>query len=410
MMSGRTASESKIEKISFRELVDIPSTTHATFGLYKYPAKFIPHVVAHVLQNYTEPEMTVFDPFGGYGTVGTVSRIYGNDYEMWDLNPMLDILHPISIMKPAQIDILKVIKDMKKSRKKFVPDWQRHQNWYKKEFLPFLYKVWGYYHSLQDKKTKMILTIPLLKTTRYFSYDDMQRQKLTKSSRSEKRAEKIFASDWTNLFFQMVEKDTVRILKGLQEYQKLHPHKTKFKTRSGVDMVHETLKENKDILITSPPYLQSQEYMRQAKLDLFWLGFSEKKVRELSRLEIPYRTVEPCTIHSPTYENCLNKIKEDHIKKIFQTYFWCVLGTFTRIQEKINSRMFIFVGHSSTRGRAIPIDTILVEHLTKLGWIHEKTLSDKIVGRNMFSYSVNPASKMKDARTLIENLVILKRK
>jgi hypothetical protein len=401
--------DNSIEEVSFRKLVDIKSTTSATFGLYKYPAKFIPHVVQFVLEKYAEPKMTIFDPFGGYGTVGTISKIFGNDYEMWDLNPMIDILHPISIMDPIKIDIPKILKEIKNSNKKFVPDWERHSNWFKNEFLVFLYSVWGYYHSLQDKKIKMILTIPLLKTTRYFSYDDMQRQKLSKSRRSEERVEKIIASDWKLFFFQMLEKEIIQIKNKQEEYAKLNPKKIKYKIQSGVNVMNMELKENKDILITSPPYLQSQEYMRQAKLDLYWLGFSEKKVRELSRLEIPYGKVDSCPIYSTTYEKCLNQIDEEHIKKIFQNYFWSVIGTFTRLQEKINSRMFIFVGRSSTRGKSIPIDLILIEHISKLGWVHEKTLSDKIVSRRLFQYSINPSSKRKDTRTNVENLIIFKR-
>lgn len=398
-----------VEDISFRESVNIPSTTHATFGLYKYPAKFIPHVIAHILENYAEPEMTVFDPFGGYGTVGTVAKVYGNDYEMWDLNPLLGILHPITTMKPISCDITNIIKQMKSTKDRFVPDWSRHTNWFPKEFLPFLYKMWGYYHSLTDKKTKMLLTIPLLKTTRYFSYDDMQKQKLCRSKKSENRVNSLLLSDWEMAFFQILEKNIKRVQKGLEEYQKLNPKNTKSTIKIEVDVMNEHLKENRDILITSPPYIQSQEYMRQAKLDLFWLGFSEDKIKKLSKLEIPYRNVEQYKIFSKTYEECLSYIKEEHIRKIFQTYFWCVIGTFARLQEKINSRMFIFVGHSSTRGRSTPIDKILIEHLSKFGWVHEKTLSDKIVARQMFSYSVNPASKLKDSRTSIENLVILKR-
>ncbi len=397
------------EDISFREQVDIPSTTHATFGLYRYPAKFIPHVVAYVLEHYTEPKTTVFDPFGGYGTVGTVARVYGHDYEMWDLNPILATLHPIATMKPAHVNIAETINGMKMSKERFVPDWTRHQNWFEPKFLSFLYKVWGHYHSLQRGRTKMILTIPLLKTTRYFSYDDMQKQKLCRSPISQKRIDALSDSDWKQAFFKMLEKDILRIQRRLEEYREMRPKNTKSKIKTGIDVMSENLSENKDILITSPPYLQSQEYMRQAKLDLYWLGFSEEKVRELARLEIPYRSVEPCPINSPTYEKCLSDIKEDHIRRMFQNYFYSILGTFTRLQEKINSRMFIFVGHSSTRGKAIPIDRIITEHLSGLGWIHEKTLSDKIVGKQMFSYSVNPASKLRDIRTPIENLVILKR-
>lgn len=401
--------ENMMESVSFRKLVDIPSTTHATFGLYRYPAKFIPHVVAYVLKKYTGPKMSVFDPFGGYGTVGAVSKVYGHDCEMWDLNPMLGILYPIATMRPERVDVAGIVGEMKSCTGEFVPDWENHTNWFDAEFLPFLYRVWGYYHSIPNKKAKMLMTIPMIKTTRYFSFDDMQKQKLCRSPISKTRVKSLLESDWKETFFRMLERDVARIQKGLEEYRNMRPKRTKSRIRAGVDVMCEDLKENRDILITSPPYLQSQEYMRQAKHDLFWLGFSERKVRELSGKEIPYRRVEPHPIYSSTYEKCLGHIKEEHIREAFQKYFWCVLGTFERLQERINSRMFLFVGRSSTRGRTIPIDKILHEHLSELRWMHEKTLSDRIVGRQMFSYSVNPASGVRDVRTPVENLVILKR-
>ena len=75
--------EEDAKKVSFRNLVkSIPSTTYATFALYRYPAKFIPQVVAYVLKRYARPGMTVFDPFAGYGTVGIVARLYGCNYEL----------------------------------------------------------------------------------------------------------------------------------------------------------------------------------------------------------------------------------------------------------------------------------------------------------------------------------------
>ncbi|MGQ9545405.1 MAG: hypothetical protein ACUVQX_06420, partial [Candidatus Bathycorpusculaceae bacterium] len=162
-------------------------------------------------------------------------------------------------------------------------------------------------------------------------------------------------------------------------------------------------------LITSPPYLQSQEYIRQAKMDLFWLGFSETKVRELSKLEIPYRDVEPQPIYSETYLSLRSEIEENNLRKVFDRYFWGVLGALTRLQEKISSYLFLFVGRTSMRGRTIPIDRIFAEHFAELGWVHEVTLMDTIVSRRMFSYRVNPATKIQDRRTPVENLVVLRR-
>lgn len=399
----------KVEKVAFRNLVQIPSTTYATFGLYRYPAKFIPHVIAYTLGKYATPNMTVFDPFAGYGTVGVVSRIYGHDYELWDLNPMLKTLHSASIMKPIAVDTKTILNDIISSEEEFVPDWDRLGYWFPEEFLPFLYKVWGYYHSLTNKKLKLLLSIPLLKTTRYFSFDDMQRQKLSKSTKSKTRVEKLLDSEWEQRFLQMLEIELNKVINGIREYQTLAPKNTKSVIKVGIDSMTEKLKDKKDILITSPPYLQSQEYIRQAKLDLFWLGHSEEQVRKLSKLEIPYKKIEPCPIYSKTFTACRRKIKEEHINNVFDSYFWGTLGAFTRLQENISKYMFLFVGHTSTRGHTIPIDKIFIEHLTQFGWSHEATLMDTIVSRRLFSYRVNPATGIKDARTPVENLVILKR-
>lgn len=400
----------KKEKVLFRQLVDLPSTTHATFGIYRYPAKFIPHVIYYILKNYAKPKMKVFDPFGGCGTVGIASRIYGCDYELWDLNPMLDVLHSVAIMKPIKIDADDVIGEIKLSKKNFIPKWPGHTNWFPKGFLPFLYKVWGYYHSLKDNNKKLFLAIPLLKTTRYFSFDDTQRQKLSKSKRSIQKINNLLSSfDWEYLFLKMLKQELKKLEQSIREFWALNPQKTKFIIKAGIDSLNEKLTEKKDFLITSPPYLQSQEYIRQAKLDLFWLGHTEKEIKKLSKLEIPYGNIKQCKINSKTYLKYRNKLTESHILKIYDRYFWGIIGALTRLQKDINSHIFLFVGDTSMRGHKIPLDKILIEHLISLGWSHEKTLSDTIVSRRLFSYNKNPASNIKDKRTSVENLVILKK-
>lgn len=405
VMNGKGETKSVI----FREIIQLRSTTCATFGLYRYPAKFIPHVIAYVLGQYAKQEMKIFDPFAGCGTVGIMSKLYGNDYELWDLNPMIETLHEIATMKPKDIDIAEVRKAMLSSDKEFIPKWSRMPNWFPSNFLPFLYKVWGYYHSIPDRDLKLIVTVPLLKTTRYFSYDDPQRMKLTKSSKSEERVNRLLSIDWRKHFLQMFQNETLKVLKGIREYNEMSPKKVKAIVKGRIDSLTEELTEKKDILITSPPYLQSQEYIRHAKIDLFWLGHNEEEVKALSKLEIPYRNVQPRPIYSETFLEYEKTIKEEHIRNVFDNYFWGVTGALSRLQESVTSYLFLFVGHSSTRGRATPIDKILVEHFTHLGWHHKATLMDKIVSRTLFSYRVNPATGLKDSRTRTENLVILEK-
>jgi hypothetical protein len=357
--------------------------------------------------------MTVLDPFAGYGTAGLVSRMYGCKYELWDLNPLLKTFHAISTLEPDLFEapkVNKILREMPSSREEFVPQWPNLDYWFHQDFLPFLSCIWGFYHSLDDERCKLILTIPLLKATRYFSYDDSQRQKLSKSKKSQKRIEALFDNDWKGKFFRMVADDTRKILNGIQNYYSLSPRPVEYVIKAGIDTMLENLEEDRDILITSPPYLQSQEYIRQAKMDLFWLGYSEERVKELSKLEIPYRSIEPKPILSETYLRFRNNLEEDKLRIIFDRYFWGVLGALTRLQTRISSYLFLFVGRASMRGIPIPLDTIFAEHFTRLGWIHETTLVDSIVARRMFNYSRNPATGLKDSRTPTENLVILRRR
>jgi hypothetical protein len=390
-------------------LVDFPSTTYAAFGIYRYPAKFIPHVVAYVLKNYAHPGTKVFDPFAGYGTVGVVSRLYDCDYELWDLNPIIEVLHRVTMLEPREIPLRELMDKMASSEEEFVPEWSNFSYWFPPEFVPVLTRAWGFYHSLDDEYTKSLLAIPLLKASRDLSFDDMGRMKLSRSPKSKQRIDQLMAGDWKTKFYGMVRLETENVLRRLSEYQSLAPRETKGVVRGGIDTLSTELDEEKDILITSPPYLQSQEYIRQAKMDLFWLGHSESEIKKLSTLEIPYRKLPSGRVNSPTFSAIRNEIEEEHMRNVYDYYFHGVLGALSRLQDRITSRLFLFVGRSSLRGRSIPIDSIFVEHLTEMGWVHEKTLIDKIVARRVFSYRVNPATNIEDRRTATENLVILRR-
>lgn len=404
--------ETSSQEVLFRRLVDeFPSTTYATFGLYRYPAKFIPQVIAYVLKKYTCPGMSVFDPFAGYGTVGVVAKIYGNDYELWDLNPMLKNLHEVAIMDPVVMaDFDSLISKMESSEQSFVPQWSNLHYWFPQEVLPFLFKVWGFYHYLEDKPTKRLLLIPLMKATRSLSYNDAQRQKLSRSPIVMERVSSLLTRNWQDLFFKAMRNNLSDVQEKLEEYSQLRPKPVKVIVKAGVDALSIDLEDERDVLVTSPPYLQAQEYIRASKMDLFWLGYPETKIKELSKMEIPYRAISPCAVHSETYKWWYDQLQnEPRMRSVLERYFWGVLGALTRLQSKIRSYLCLFVGSANIRGRQVPIDRIFTEHFSALGWTHEVTLIDTIVSRVMFSYGKNPATGLTDNRMRKEYLVVLRR-
>jgi DNA modification methylase len=402
----------KVPILFRKEVLEIPSTTYGVFSIYKYPAKFIPQVIAFVLREYGEAGTKVFDPFAGYGTVGLVSKIYGYDYELWDLNPILEIIHKTAVLGKPKVkleNLLKIIDDIKTSNKEFIPEWKNLFYWFPEDFIPVLSKAWGFVHFL-DEEYKYYFLIPLLKVTKYFSFCDEKVHKLHRSRYSVQKIKHLLKENWKNIFYKMLKNETAVLFNKLNEYENLRPQVVNYKIRAGVDTLTMDLEEPVDILITSPPYLQAQEYIRSTKLELFWLGYEENFIRNLQKLEIPYREVPEINIDSPTYYKLYQEIKENHLRRIYKQYFNAILSIFSNLSKKVKGYMCIFVGPAKIRNIPIPIDDIIVEHLKNFGWEHKVTFVDKIVSRVMFESKINPANKMKDKRIETEHLIILKNK
>jgi hypothetical protein len=236
--------------------------------------------------------------------------------------------------------------------------------WHPVEFISLLSKAWSFYHQAADEYTKKLLLVPLLKLTKYFSYADEKVHKLYKSKYAKGKVERLLKEDYKALFYSLLEKELGNLEQRLKEYQSLNPKKVNCKVKAGVDVLEEDLEEPVNILITSPPYLQAQEYIRITKLELFWLGFMEDYIRNLTKKEIPYRDVpkvEIFLIHTMPTEHLLRKN--------------------------------------------------IIEHMEGKGdWVHERTYIDKVVSRVMFSTKKNPATGIEDQRMDKEYLVVLKRR
>ncbi len=397
------------QPILFRNSVpEIRSTTAGTFGIYKYPAKFIPQVIAFVLKCYAQPGMRIFDPFAGYGTVGVVSRVYGYDYELWDLNPLMQIIHDTATLEPPVPKVEGLLKAIRTSPYRFVPNWSNLAYWHPEPFLELLSQAWGFVHQLEGKE-RLLLLIPLINVTRYFSYADEKVHKLYKSKHSKAKVAALLEDNWQSLFWVMLEREVYKLVGKLDEYHQMNPPKVHCTIRAGIDTLHSQLEQPADVMITSPPYLQAQEYIRSTKLELFWLGHSEETIRWLSKHEIPYRGLQPIEIHSELYHQHRAMIEEPHLLALYENYFNSILSIFGRLAEQVREYLCIFVGPAKIRTTPIPIDDIVVEHLSHFGWRHEVTYIDQIVGRVMFNSKVNPASGLEDSRMRTEHMVVMKR-
>lgn len=403
-------SDYNVEYISFRkEVREIPSTTFGCFGLYKYPAKFIPHVVYYILNKYSHPDYVIFDPFAGFGTTGFVSRLFGNFYILWELNPLIRVFFDTVDKVDLDKDENKVLDLVKNSNFVYIPNWKNIDYWYPEEFLSILSKAWGFVHNT-DEKNRFLLIVPLLKLTKYFSYFDDKIFKAYKSKYSKEKVKILLNKDYKSIFYEKLFSEIVYLKNKIIEYKRMNPKGYLGIVNYGISSYQEVLDRDVNILITSPPYLQAQEYIRSTKMELFWLGFDENYIRKLSSKEIPYCKVESLyNINSDTFYDIRNKIMEQSLLCMYDNYFSSVLNIFDNLSKRVMDYLFIFVGRARVRNTEVPIDIIIKEHMESLGWKHVITYIDEIVSRNLFRNVVNPSTGLASVRMKYEYLLVMKR-
>ncbi|MEM1606332.1 MAG: DNA methyltransferase [Fervidicoccaceae archaeon] len=412
----------------FRELVrGIPSTGYATHNLYMYPAKFIPQVIRYAIERYTEPGDWVFDPFAGYGSVAIEATLTGRNAILWDLNPVTRILTYASIYR-GDISLRDFEIDWDYGYQ-FHPAWENILYWHPRGFYEALSRVWGFWHrevfrrskSLDEQSKAFAIAIPLLKISRFFSYSDEKIAKTYRSRYAEEKVKKLLASNWRSKMVEMHREVSRKTLEKIREFQRLGPRDVEIVVRTSwregdrlvvFDSLGERLDRDVRLMITSPPYLQAQEYIRSFKIELAWLGFTGADLRVLASHEIPYNRLPDVEVNSRLYREYRSRVASmghQRLLELYEAYFRS-LAHFLNINSGRVETIALFVGPVKIRSERIPIDEILREHLESLGFQHLETLIDRIVSRRLFNSRINPATGLPDERTQTEHLLVMKKK
>jgi hypothetical protein len=299
--------------ISFRSLVpEIEDTTYLTHALYYYPAKFIPQVVRYCIREYSPKGGWIVDPFAGSATVGLESFLCQRNAILLDLNPLLTHIVQLKIqVRQTDLDervLHREIEALKRSQITFLPDWSNIAYWYPPQILERISRYWGWQRQMEPSPYKLILQAALLKASKQFSYAEHRTPKLFKSKSKLAEMERLLQQDWQTLLDDLIARTAFDALERVRQLARLtQGYDSQIIAYGGVDSTEFRWQEQYpiDCVLTSPPYLQAQEYIRTSKLDLYWLGYSEDDIKRLSKLEIPYRRADRI-IETPTL-NCIRE-------------------------------------------------------------------------------------------------------
>jgi len=388
--------------------VNLKDSLKEIYALYMYPARF-PAKIFDIFFSTINSRCPLFDPFSGSGSLALASYLKGFDSIVWDLNPMIHVFVDagLKLINGYSIGgVLVLIEKATSYGRPYLPEGAEY--WWHQEGLDLIGKVWGFFRdnlASFNPATKefepyesswSLFAVIALYASRRLSYSDDNVPKWYKSKlKVGKIMKELSEKAVEELFKHYVIKKAKDLCKTQERVSRPLCEREPAVMVKAVDAV--TANEYpKDVagVLTSPPYIQAQEYIRSFSWELRLLGVPESTISELKKLEIPYRPPVGLEIQSATYHEVLDQIGEPKFKKLLESYFTNTLTVLEKAAEGIERGgiMGIFVGEATVRGKAIPTVKIMKEHLTNKLQMSEMSgmrIEDKIERRRLFKKRKN---------------------
>lgn len=394
-----------VTKYSFRNDMTeiIPRIDYLTHGIHPYTAKLIPHIPRYFIEKVTQKDDVIFDPFCGSGTTLLEAKLLGRNAIGIDINPLANL---ISEVKTTSFDIgeldyaIQLIKDaLKNDMHKVTVEFPNIDYWFCKNARNELARIKFSIEKLNKKvdyNAYKFLLLCFSSIIRKSSYADPRIAKTYKSKRVLEKIKNGWVPTPTQYFEDALDKNFEKI-KSLSEH--LNANNTYVKVFQGD--ARETpaiLNQNGivevDFIITSPPYINAQDYFRSYKLELWWLGLvTPEEVRSLNRRAIGTEIISGCNYNSIPkskirfLNTILNKIWKINKKKsyIIYNYFENMRNIFKESYNmlKVGGYFCLITGCNTICGVQIPTYKILINMAENNGFKLVEIGRDEIRNRSL---------------------------
>lgn len=275
------------KRISFRSICeDVPSTTYATHGLHPYPAKLIPHIPHFFISrtHFSKNDDIVLDPFCGSGTTLVEARLNGRNSFGVDVNPLARLLTKVktTTLEVEKLQPLfdKIMKDaiVNEANEK-LPTFPDVDYWFSHDAQCRLMAIRESVRSIKETDYRDFFDVCFSAIVRRCSYADPRISPACKS----KRMRALIKKGWEPAVYEIFKNVTSTNIRHCQEFVRICPSDgfARLVEKSASQILLED--GIVDLVITSPPYINAQKYVRSTKLEIYWLDLLTKE--ELSELD-----------------------------------------------------------------------------------------------------------------------------
>lgn len=411
--------------VNFRELVpQISQMDRYTHFIHAYPAKLLQQIPYFFLNNsvFSSEGDTVLDPFCGTGTVLLEASVANRNAIGIDVNPLAALISKIKTTK-LDIDELKNVLDdiviefetYKKSKKRYhIPKISNLEYWYDSKTIRKLSKIKDIVSKIDNIDIKEFYQIVFSLCCKKFSYADprisvpvrINKDKFIQGHPLYESAVKKMNYIKKNEVFEFFIEQANKNIKRLEEYI----HSTKGNSVK-VKVINADLKnfdtsliekENIQLILTSPPYVSAQKYIRASSLSLQWLELSNYTIAELDKKSIgrerfPISQYEE--LHLLGFENVdsvLSKIYQKNKLRAYITYAYLVemqklIAIFYNLLKN-DSYLIMVIGNNKIAGYEFFTHRYLQEIAENIGFQTNLILIDDIKSRGLMTKRNKTAS------------------
>jgi DNA modification methylase len=397
---------------------NIPRSDYLTHNIHQYTAKLVPRIPRYLIGEYTRDAYVVFDPFCGSGTSLLEAKLLNRNAIGFDINPLATL---ISRVKTTPLDIEAAGEAIDSVKRKLrescnaTVDFPNIDYWFSSEAKSELARIKLAVESLKhetDEDTYRFMQVCFSSIVRRSSYADPRIAKTYKSKRVIEKLRTGWAPTPILYFHSALDRNFEKIralsqqLSGNERYVKvfnLDARKASFSLKQkGIEV---------DSIVTSPPYINAQDYFRSYKLELWWLGLlTPKELDCLDRKTVGTEHISGFDYEKkPNSENELldltanriwrRKNKESRKKSyIVINYFTTMKSIFSELYNALRSGGFfcLITGNNTICEVRVPTYTILSQIAEAVDFRLVKIYRDKIRNRSLFPKRNHPCGTIKE--------------
>lgn len=281
----RAISDNKLGLFGF-DLDSYRYKNYLTHNFHPYPAKFIPQIPRIIIEKLSSKGDTILDPFCGSGTTLVEANLLGRNAIGIDLNPIATLVSRVKTRRltlsqlvavrifEEKIETLAIaiergrdLQGIRLPADVVIPDFLNRDHWFQNNIQKELAVLRHEILSLEDVATRELCLVAFSSIIVKVSNQDSETRWTAVSKNLADGA--VFSAFCARL---------VEMLERSAAYSEATLGTTKVIEQS-VEKGFPVKDQSVDLVVTSPPYMNSFDYYLYHKLRFYWLGFNHYLVQ-----------------------------------------------------------------------------------------------------------------------------------